>query len=64
MSDFHIVVTSDTTRDELFAELWAGDEQWGEVIFNSFDITIFPPRAGGKYVFGLASVQASLQEAQ
>ena len=55
-------------RDEFFAGLWAGDEQWGEVMFNissnSFDITIFSPRAGGKYVFGLPSVQALLQEAQ
>ena len=31
MSDFHIVVASDTTRDELFAELWTGGQQWGEI---------------------------------
>jgi hypothetical protein len=68
MKSPEIVVTSDPDREELFAELYIGGEQWGEVIFNRssemFEVTIFPARAGGTYVISMVMLEQQLREAR
>ncbi len=68
MKSTEIVVTSAPDREELFAELYIGGEQWSEVIFNRssgmFDVTIFSRRAGGEYVVPMLVLEQQLREAR
>ena len=63
-----IVVTSDQEREELFAEIYHGQEQWAEVVYDSeeesFAIKIYAPTSGSNYVFSLSNVQKAIEEAK
>ena len=63
-----IVVTSDQEREELFAEIYNGEEQWAEVIYDplkeGFAIKIYAPTSGSSYVFSLSHVQKVIEEAK
>ncbi len=63
-----MVIASDLRRDGLFAELYIGDEQWGEIAFvedtGKFTLTIFPPIGAEKYEFDLEELQAYLEMAK
>lgn len=54
-------------RDDLYAELWEGDEQWGEILLgrNGREVLkIYPSRSGGGYQFELSSVSELLERAR
>jgi hypothetical protein len=61
-------IASDPQREDLFAELWHGDEQWAEIIrdpsMDALTIEIVALRSGGSYVFALADLGAALAEAK
>lgn len=63
-----IVVTSDQEREELFAEIYHGEEQWAEVIYDplkeGFGIKIYAPLSGESYLFSLTTVQKAIEEAK
>ncbi len=63
-----IVVASDQTREELFAEIHHEEEQWAEIIFDKasrfFIITIYSPMTGDHYIFNLTEMQQALDEAK
>jgi hypothetical protein len=63
-----VVITSDTEREDLFAELWYDDEQWAEITADtssrSFRIEIFAPHSPASYVFPLADLQQAIEEAK
>lgn len=67
-SQLSIVIASDQERDEDFAEIYCGDEQWAEIIFKpesqQFVLEIFPPQRGRTHVFRLREIQAILEKAR
>lgn len=68
MEALTIVVASDAERDDLFAEIWQGDVQWMEVIFDpmskAFVVEIFAPHDGTKHICDLTKLQQALDEAK
>ena len=64
----HLTVGSDVGRDVFYAEIWDGEEDWGELIWdearNKPVLRIFPPKSGEAYAFDLAEVQRVLAEAE
>lgn len=66
MTNFRVVVASDTERDELVTELWYDDEMWGELIYekNSFHIVIYPHRRGEPWKFDLSDFEQVLHKAK
>jgi hypothetical protein len=66
-SRMSITVASDVERETLFAELWDGDEQWGEIVpdarTGAFTMTIYAPAAATSYTFDLAELQRSIEDA-
>ncbi len=63
-----VIITDDTDREDLFAELYSDEEQWAEMIFdrgkNTFTIEIFAPSDASSYLFELEDVQRAIEEAK
>jgi hypothetical protein len=60
-------IVSHKDRDDLYAELWGGDEQWGEIRLDRDGrevLKIHPPRSGAGYEFELSSVTQLLERAR
>jgi hypothetical protein len=66
--ELSLTIASDTERNDLFAELWRGDEQWGEIgpgpTEGSFTIEVFAPSAAPSYVFDVAELLSSVERAR
>ena len=66
--NFTVTVASDNEREDLFAEICYGDQQWAEVIANSarggFTIEIFAPEGAASYRFPLDTFQRAIEEAR
>lgn len=67
ISRIEVTVTSHDSRDEMYAELFAGSVQCAEVSVPPGSpepiVTIFPPLDGNAYEFTVAGLQAALAEA-
>jgi len=62
---YHIVSHKD--RDDLYAELLGGDEQWGEIRLDRNGrevLKIYPSRSGAGYEFELNDVFGLLKRAR
>lgn len=60
-------VVSHKDRDDLYAELWWGDEQWGEVCLGQGGrevLRIHPPRSSTGYEFDFGAVTELLDRAR
>jgi hypothetical protein len=65
--DFTVTVASDGERDDLFAEICYGDEQWAEVIAapgGGFTIEVFAPDGAESYRFPLDAFVRAVEEAK
>ncbi len=67
-SQMRIIIASDIDRDNIFAEIYHGDELWAEVFHdsenNQFKVKIFAPNSKEGYVFEVAQVQQILEKAK
>jgi hypothetical protein len=64
-----VEIASVPDRDNLVAELWAGNEQWGEVSqeTDSLQLEIYPKTSNGEHTawsFSLSEVLEKLLEAE
>ena len=63
-----VVIADDQERENLFAEIWADEGPWAEIILDSaqgqFVLTIFPAQNGKDLQFRLDEVEKALAEAR
>ena len=68
MGDMAVTITSYPEEENLVAELWWKDTNWGEVIFinepAAFLLTIYPPAPGQSYRFPLTDALSALERAR
>jgi len=66
-SAIEVTVTIDEHREDMYAELFAGPVQWGEVRLAAAGtdaiVTVFPPLDGKAYQFTVVAMQRALHEA-
>lgn len=66
-NQLHFEVVSHKDRDDLYAELWWGDEHWGEVRLGQGErelLVIHAPRSSKGYEFDLQDLSEMLARAR
>lgn len=66
MSQISITIASVPDREDPVAELWYGDEMWGEVRHErgNFQLELYPRPNGGSWNFDLQRVLDTFQDAR
>lgn len=66
MTEFTIGIASVPDRENLVAEIWFGDKQWGELSFEGgrLELEIFPPSTGRTWRVDPDGLREAIAEAK